>query len=70
MSCTWGEHPAIPNPEPGQFRCGDCITIKHHSELVAQAVDGILDQITGYANGCHSDVRQGIMEAIAWVRRP
>jgi hypothetical protein len=59
-----------PNPGPGEFRCGDCITIRHHMEIVTLAVDSILDHIIGYANGCNEDNRRAISEAIAWVRRP
>jgi hypothetical protein len=59
-----------PNPAPGEFRCGDCITIRHHMELVTLAVDSILDALTTYASGCGETDARAISEAVAWVRRP
>jgi hypothetical protein len=53
-----------PNPGPGEFRCGDCITIRHHMELVTLAVDSILDALTTYASGCSATDARTIMKLV------
>jgi len=58
------------NPGPGEFRCGDCITVKHHRELVDIAVDTILAKILDYATTSSYDGREAIHAAVAWVRDP
>lgn len=57
------------NPGPGQWRCGDCITVKHHQELVDLAIDGIWTRILDYAMSASTEARIGIHDAVAALRR-
>lgn len=56
------------NPEPGQFRCGDCITITRHQQLVDLAVASILDRIIDYSTTATGDAREAISNAVRYVR--
>lgn len=57
------------NPEPGQFRCGDCITIKKHQELTDLAVDAIWHRLLDYATSASTEARIAIHDAVAALRR-
>lgn len=57
------------NPLPGEFRCGDCVTLRKHAELVDLAVDGIWNRILDYATTASTEARVAIHDAVAALRR-
>jgi hypothetical protein len=59
----------VSNPLPGEFRCGDCVTLKRHAELVDAAVDGIWNTLLTYALSASTEARIAIHDAAAALRR-